>query len=414
VKWATRDILMPRNRIDKREGLMTSLLLKNGTVYDSAQGIKGQRLDVSVQDKKIVEVAANIEPKDFDEVIDVTDKIVAPGLIDLHCHVFHGFNSSGVHPDVVGVGSGVTTVVDGGSAGHSNFGGFPTYILPNSKTRVLCMVHISSTGLSVMPELTGIENIDVEQTARVVLENHPLTRGIKIRAIGPTTETLGVEIVKLAKQAAINSKSRLMVHIGELYHQGKTLTQELLPLLTKGDILTHTFTPNPGKIVDSQGKVLTEVFDAQERGVTLDTAFGRYNFSFEIAKMAMDQGLIPNTISTDMTIPGRQQSAHSMTEMLTRFIALGFSIEDVIKMTTENSAIALDMLDSIGTLMVGNEADVSVLTIVDGDWRVSDVKGNILPANRAIIPYITIKSGEVITPDFGPHPWGFLPRKNIN
>ena len=115
-----------------------------------------------------------------------------------------------------------------------------------------------------------------------------------------------------------------------------------------------------------------------------------------------------------MTIPGRQQSAHSMTEMLTRFIALGFSIEDVIKMTTENSAIALDMLDSIGTLMVGNEADVSVLTIVDGDWRVSDVKGNILPANRAIIPYITIKSGEVITPDFGPHPWGFLPRKNIN
>ena len=91
---------MPRNRIDKREGLMTSLLLKNGTVYDSAQGIKGQRLDVSVQDKKIVEVAANIEPKDFDEVIDVTDKIVAPGLIDLHCHVFHGFNSSGVHPDV--------------------------------------------------------------------------------------------------------------------------------------------------------------------------------------------------------------------------------------------------------------------------------------------------------------------------
>ena len=367
MKWATRDILMPRNRIDKREGLMTSVLLKNGTVYDSAQGIKGQRLDVSVQDKKIVEVAANIEPKAFDEVIDVTDKIVAPGLIDLHCHVFHGFNSSGVHPDVVGVGSGVTTVVDGGSAGHSNFGGFPTYILPNSKTRVLCMVHISSTGLSVMPELTGIENIDVEQTARVVLENHPLTRGIKIRAIGPTTETLGVEIVKLAKQAAINSKSRLMVHIGQLYHQGKTLTQELLPLLTKGDILTHTFTPNPGKIVDSQGKVLTEVFDAQERGVTLDTAFGRYNFSFEIAKMA-----------------------------------------------TENSAIALDMLDSIGTLMVGNEADVSVLTIVDGDWRVSDVKGNILPANRAIIPYITIKSGEVITPDFGPHPWGFLPRKNIN
>lgn len=393
---------------------MTSLLLKGGTVYDSSQGIKAQRLDIAVRDAKIVELAANIEPKDFDEVIDVTNKIVAPGLIDLHCHVFHGFNSSGVHPDVVGVGSGVTTVVDGGSAGHSNFGGFPTYIIPNSKTRVICMVHISSTGLSVMPELTSIENIDVGQTARVVRENYPLTRGIKIRAIGPTTETLGVEIVKLAKQAAIDSKTRLMVHIGELYHQGKTLTQELLPLLTRGDILTHTFTPNPGRIIDTQGKVLPEVFEAQERGVTLDTAFGRYNFSFDIAKMALDQGLIPNTISTDMTIPGRQNSAHSMTEMLTRFVALGFSLEDVIKMTTENSAIALDMLDSIGTLRIGNEADISVLSVVKGDWNVSDVKGNILAASKAIIPYITIKTGDVITPDFGPHPWGFLPSQNIN
>ena len=393
---------------------MTSLLLKGGTVYDSSQGIKAQRLDIAVRDAKIVELAANIEPKDFDEVIDVTNKIVAPGLIDLHCHVFHGFNSSGVHPDVVGVGSGVTTVVDGGSAGHSNFGGFPTYIIPNSKTRVLCMVHISSTGLSVMPELTSIENIDVGQTARVVRENYPLTRGVKIRAIGPTTETLGVEIVKLAKQAAIDSKTRLMVHIGELYHQGKTLTQELLPLLTRGDILTHTFTPNPGRIIDTQGKVLPEVFEAQERGVTLDTAFGRYNFSFDIAKTALDQGLIPNTISTDMTIPGRQNSAHSMTEMLTRFVALGFSLEDVIKMTTENSAIALDMLDSIGTLRIGNEADISVLSVVKGDWNVSDVKGNILAASKAIIPYITIKTGNMITPDFGPHPWGFLPSQNIN
>ena len=393
---------------------MTSLLLKGGTVYDSSQGIKAQRLDIAVRDAKIVELAANIEPKDFDEVIDVTNKIVAPGLIDLHCHVFHGFNSSGVHPDVVGVGSGVTTVVDGGSAGHSNFGGFPTHIIPNSKTRVLCMVHISSTGLSVMPELTSIENIDVGQTARVVRENYPLTRGVKIRAIGPTTETLGVEIVKLAKQAAIDSKTRLMVHIGELYHQGKTLTQELLPLLTRGDILTHTFTPNPGRIIDTQGKVLPEVFEAQERGVTLDTAFGRYNFSFDIAKTALDQGLIPNTISTDMTIPGRQNSAHSMTEMLTRFVALGFSLEDVIKMTTENSAIALDMLDSIGTLRIGNEADISVLSVVKGDWNVSDVKGNILAASKAIIPYITIKTGDMITPDFGPHPWGFLPSQNIN
>ncbi len=382
-------------------------------MYDAAQNIKKQRLDVAVQDTKITELAVDIDPLNFDEVIDVTSKIVSPGLIDLHCHVYHGFNSTGVHPDVAGVGSGVTTVVDGGSAGHSNFGGFPTYVVPDSKTRVLCMVHISSNGLSVMPELRSLDDIDVQETTRVVRENRPLTQGVKIRAIGPTTETEGINIVKLAKQASIDSGTRLMVHIGELYHDGKTLTHELLPLLDIGDIVTHIFTPNRGGIIDSNNKVIPEFIDAQKRGVTLDTAFGRYNFSFDVARTALDQGVVPNTISTDLTLPGRETSVYSMPEMLTRFLALGFSIGDVLKMTTSNSAKALDMADTIGTLKPGNEADISVLEIVDGDWHVSDVKGVFLRTNKAIRPYITLKSGDIITPDLGPHPWGFLPNQSL-
>jgi len=392
---------------------MSNTLLKGGIVYDAAQNIKKQRLDVAVQDTKITELAVDIDPLNFDEVIDVTSKIVSPGLIDLHCHVYHGFNSTGVHPDVAGVGSGVTTVVDGGSAGHSNFGGFPTYVVPDSKTRVLCMVHISSNGLSVMPELRSLDDIDVQETTRVVRENRPLTQGVKIRAIGPTTETEGINIVKLAKQASIDSGTRLMVHIGELYHDGKTLTHELLPLLDIGDIVTHIFTPNRGGIIDSNNKVIPEFIDAQKRGVTLDTAFGRYNFSFDVARTALDQGVVPNTISTDLTLPGRETSVYSMPEMLTRFLALGFSIGDVLKMTTSNSAKALDMADTIGTLKPGNEADISVLEIVDGDWHVSDVKGVFLRTNKAIRPYITLKSGDIITPDLGPHPWGFLPNQSL-
>ena len=388
---------------------MKDLLLRGGRVYDPARGISNQSLDLAVSGGRICEVAKGLDPAGFELVIDVSDRIVAPGMIDLHCHVYHGFNSTGVHPDVAGVGSGVTTVVDGGSAGHANFGGFPAYVVPSSRTRIFCMVHIAANGLSRMPELRSLGDIDVGETARTVLDNRPLTQGVKIRAIGPTTETAGVEIVRLAKRAADESGSRLMVHIGELYHDGPTLTRDLLPLLGPGDILTHAFTPNPGRILDQGGKVISEVFDARDRGVFIDTAFGRFNFSFDVARSALDQGLIPDTIATDMTLPGRAQMVFSMPEMLTRFLALGLSLDQVIEMATANPARALGMGDVLGSLEPGREADISVLEAVSGNWTVSDVKGQTLRTELAIRPVLTVRAGEVVTPDWGPHPWGFLP-----
>lgn len=390
---------------------MKELLLRGGRVYDPARGISNMRLDVAVSGGSICEVAAGLDPSGFELAIDVSDRIVAPGMIDLHCHVYHGFNSAGVHPDVAGVGSGVTTVVDGGSAGYANFGGFPAYVVPSSKTRMFCMVHIAANGLSRMPELRSLDDIDVGETARAVRDNRPLTQGVKIRAIGPTTEIAGVEIVKRAKSAADDSGSRLMVHIGELYHDGATLTRDLLPLLGPGDILTHAFTPNPGRILDQGGKVLPEVLDAKDRGVVIDTAFGRFNFGFDVARSAMDQGLMPDTIATDMTIPGRAQTVFSMPEMLTRFLALGLSLDDVIAMVTANPARALGMGDVLGSLEPGREADISVLEAVSGDWTVSDVKGQTLRTELAIRPTLTVRAGEVIAPDWGPHPWGFLPNR---
>lgn len=390
---------------------MKELLLRGGRVYDPARGISNMRLDVAVSGGSICEVAAGLDPSGFELAIDVSDRIVAPGMIDLHCHVYHGFNSTGVHPDVAGVGSGVTTVVDGGSAGYANFGGFPAYVVPSSKTRMFCMVHIAANGLSRMPELRSLDDIDVGETARAVRDNRPLTQGVKIRAIGPTTEIAGVEIVKRAKSAADDSGSRLMVHIGELYHDGATLTRDLLPLLGPGDILTHAFTPNPGRILDRGGKVLPEVLDAKDRGVVIDTAFGRFNFGFDVARSAMDQGLMPDTIATDMTIPGRAQTVFSMPEMLTRFLALGLSLDDVIAMVTANPARALGMGDVLGSLEPGREADISVLEAVSGDWTVSDVKGQTLRTELAIRPTLTVRAGEVIAPDWGPHPWGFLPNR---
>ncbi len=388
---------------------MIDLLLKGGEVIDPSQGLRG-KMDVAVKDGAVSQVASGISVKEAKRVINVPGKLVVPGLIDLHCHVYEGVNQTGINPDLAGVRSGVTTLVDAGSAGCYTFGGFPQYVVPQSKTRIFCMLHISRTGLNYQPDLSRRDDIDSEETVRVIQAAKPLIQGVKIRAIGPAVAEMGIEMVRLAKRAASDGGVRLMVHIGDRDATDRpTLTRELLPLMEPGDILTHLFTGNPGRIIDDGGKVIPEVLDAQERGVFLDTAHGRMNFSFDVATKALDQGVRPRSISTDLTIPGRQMAVHSMTEMLTRFQALGFSLEDVIRMATVNPAQALGMDDSLGSLTLGRDADITVLEEATGSWVLHDTVGGTLRTDKALTPVLTVKGGEVFSPDWGPRPWGWLP-----
>ena len=392
---------------------MTDLLLKGGEVIDPSQDIRA-KLDVAVTDGVISAVAPDIDPSGASRVINVDGNIVIPGMIDLHTHVYEGINQNGINPDLAGVRSGVTTVLDAGSAGCYTFGGFPRYVVPRAKTRIFCMLHISRVGLSYQPDTSRREDIDIEETVSVIQANRPLIQGVKIRAVGPGVPRMGVEMVRLAKQAATEGGVRLMVHIGDRSIVGgdgsePTITRHLLPLLDKGDIITHLFSGNPGRIIDNSGTIIPEILEAQARGVFLDTAHGRQNFSFDVARAALDQGVNPRSISTDMTPPGRVNTVHSMTEMLARFMALGFSLEDVIRMTTANPAQALGMEDTLGSLAVGRPADISVLKVETGDWLFHDTEGNTLRGDRALVPVVTIKDGEAFSPDWGPRPWGWLP-----
>ena len=392
---------------------MTDLLLKGGEVIDPSQDIRA-KLDVAVTDGVISAVASDIDPSGAARVINVNGNIVIPGMIDLHTHVYEGINQNGINPDLAGVRSGVTTVLDAGSAGCYTFGGFPSYVVPNAKTNIFCMLHISRVGLSYQPDTSRREDIDLEETVSVIKANRPLIQGVKIRAVGPGVPRMGVEMVRLAKQAATEGGVRLMVHIGDRSIADgdgtePTITRQLLPLLDEGDIITHLFSGNPGRIIDENGTVIREILEAQARGVFLDTAHGRQNFSFDVAKAALDQGVQPRSISTDMTPPGRMNTVHSMTEMLARFMALGFSLEDVIRMTTANPASALGMEDTLGSLAVGRPADISVLKEETGDWLFHDTEGNTIRGDKALVPVVTVKDGEPYSPDWGPRPWGWLP-----
>ena len=387
---------------------MNDIILRNGTIIDPVDRIH-TIMDLRIKDDRIDALGSKLESNFGDRIINLSGKLIIPGMIDLHTHVYDGVSSNGVNPDLAGVLSGVTTVVDAGSAGSSTFGGFPSHVIPNSNTQIFCFLHIARAGLSIRPEISSRSDIELEETIDLIKSNKPLIQGVKVRAVSPGAKVLGLDLIKLAKEASTQAGVPLMVHIGDTdYIDGKPLTRGLLPLLDSGDIITHLFTTNPGSILQDE-MIIPEIFEAKERGIFLDTAHGRLNFSFDVARRALDSGLIPDTISTDITLPGRLTTVYSMTEMMTRFLAFGFPIDEVVRMTTLAPAKALGMQDSLGTLSVGRVANVSVLELVSGDWKVSDPLGNKLDVDKAFRPIMTFKSGEMFNPDWGPHEWGWLP-----
>jgi dihydroorotase len=390
---------------------MYDLLLKGGTVIDPAQDLRGV-LDVAVQDGKIARVAANIAKAEARRVIDVPGKTVTPGLIDLHTHVFDGVAANGVHPDIAGVHAGVTTVVDAGSSGCATFSAFPRHILPKCETEVIPLLHICQTGLATNPDIIAESSIDLESTLRVAREHKGLIKGIKARMVSPALEIFGMEMPRLAKRAARESGVPLMVHIGDTTKRyDPNVVRELLPLLEPGDIVTHLFTANPGGVLDTNGKLVPEAKELAARGVWLDTAHGRMNFGFNVGRRVLDQGLTPHCISTDLTIPGRANTVHSMVEIMARFLGMGFTLEQVIAMSTVNPARAIGEVNRLGSLAVGRQADISVLEVREGRWVVYDTLRDSMKIDKTVVPVLTVKRGRVFEPEWGPHPWGWEPER---
>jgi dihydroorotase len=390
---------------------MFDLLLKGGSVLDPAQDVRGA-LDVAVQEGKIARVAGNISASEARRVIHVPGKTITPGLIDLHTHVFDGVAANGVHPDIAGVHAGVTTVVDAGSSGCATFSAFPRHILPKCETEVIPLLHICQTGLATNPDIIAESSIDLDGTLKIARENKGLIKGIKARMVSPALEIFGMEMPRLAKRAARESGVPLMVHIGDTTKRyDPNVIRELLPLLEPGDIVTHLFTANPGGVLDAKGKVVPEAKELAARGVWLDTAHGRMNFGFNVGRRVLDQGVTPHCISTDLTIPGRANTVHSMVEIMARFLGMGFTLDQVIAMSTVNPARAIGEAHRLGSLAVGRQADISVLEVRDGRWVVYDTLRDSMKIDKTVVPVLTVKRGRVFEPEWGPHPWGWEPER---
>ncbi|MCY4555930.1 MAG: amidohydrolase/deacetylase family metallohydrolase [Chloroflexi bacterium] len=370
------------------------LVLSGGNLLDPAQGINDEPRDIAFKDGKVAAVAGHIDPASAAQAIDASGKLITPGLIDLHGHFYHGGNGSAVHADQTCLGSGVTTGVDAGSAGFLNYGAMRDYVFPAHRTRLLAFLHIGAVGLAANRVLGGglhdMRIIDVEQTVQAIKENPDFVFGVKVRMHYDAVARWNAhEAMARARKAASEAGVRLMVHVS-----GTPIPlPDVLEHLGPGDISTHAFNGFPENMLDNSGKIRPEVRAAADRGVVMDVGHAGIHCDVEVVKAAMDQGVIPDTISTDVHIAPAGRIVYLMNDLVSKFHALGMPLADAITASTSRPAEILGLQDSIGSLAVGMEGDAAVWEKRQGRFVWHDMAGHNVDGALRLDTFATIKGG---------------------
>ena len=364
------------------------VVIVGGHVIDPASGLSAI-CDVAIRDGLIATVETNIPAESARRVIDAEGQVVTPGLVDLHTHIYWGATFWGVEPDPIAARSGVTTWIDVGSAGSYNFPGFREYVVNRSQVRAYSFLHLSSIGL-VAPtwELANPGYWDVDLAVETVERNRDVILGIKIRIDNRTTKGVGIEPMKCARELADRVGLPLMTHIAD----GPPTLEELMPYLRPGDILTHCFTGRTMSICGADGHIRPEIRELQEQGLVLDIGHGTGAFSWDVAERMYVDGVMPDTISTDIHQVAVQGPLYDMPTTLTKFLLLGMPLEDVIRRATINPAKAIG-LDHAGTLTVGSPADVALFRLEDGTYTYYDVFMKERHANQRLVSTMPLIDG---------------------
>ena len=371
------------------------LLLTGGTLLDPALGIH-QRRDIAFKDGLVAEVAERIDAAAAANSVDVAGKLITPGLIDLHGHFYHGGNPTAVHPDEICLSSGTTTGIDAGSAGFLNYPAMRDYVFPAHRTRLLAFLHVSGVGLANNRLLGGglhdMRMIDVDQTADAIKGNPGFCFGVKVRMhVNAVAYWNAHDAMKAARAVADQSGSRLMVHVS-----GTPIPlPDVLEFLGPGDICTHAFNGLPENMLDRNFKVRPEVRAAAERGVIMDVAHAGVHCDVEVAKAALDQGLAPTTISTDIHDPPPDRTVYKMNDLVSKFHAMGMSLPDAIAASTSTPAKVLGLESTIGSLAPGMSGDAAVFDLREGNFKWIDSAGHSQEGKVRLDTFLTVRAGQV-------------------
>ncbi|WP_316239092.1 amidohydrolase/deacetylase family metallohydrolase [Bradyrhizobium sp. SZCCHNR1015] len=401
------------------------LLLRGGRVIDPASGIDGLR-DVAIRNGRIAAVQSDILPTSAKDVIDVSGQLVLPGLIDTHAHVYQYVTGRfGMNADMVGVQSGVTSLIDQGGPSCMTLPGFRHFVADQAQSRVYAFLSAYLVGGlegHYYPDLYRPDCVDIDATVKSAVANRDIVRGIKAHAEIGGFARWGIRVIEMAAEIGRRAELPVYVHFGQLWglpasgtngEDVDTILERVIPLLRPGDVLAHPFTRHPGGFVNTKGEVHPVIQAALDRGLKVDVGHGSH-FSYRLARKAIDAGIVPHTLGADIhgynthvpapagtpdehaddeNHPFAGQAKFSLVQAMSSMVALGLTLEQVVPMVTSNPAAMLGLSDQIGALRPGMEADVSVLREQQGRFVLRDNEKTEVIAEKLLQPVCCLRAG---------------------
>ena len=374
--------IAPLIRLSPMRAARYDLIIKGGRVIDPSQRLD-RVADVAVRGGRIAAIRPNIGANEAADVLDARGKLVTPGLIDLHVHVA----TPELTPATL-LRDGVTSMVDGGSAGADNIDAL-VRIAEQAPNRVRIFLNVARTGVTAGGELLDIAAADVEAARRAIAQHRDWIVGVKVRLSQTVAGERDLEALRRARQAA--GSLPVMLHVGQTFSP----LPKILELLNAGDIVTHPYSPPPHGILDDSGHVMPEIRAARRRGVRFDVGNGRTaHITWETVEAATRDGFWPDTISSDITGPGRTFRVFDLPTIVSKFLLLGMPLDEAIACVTSHAAACVPAFTKLGTLRPGAPADVAVLELRDGDFAFVDNIDGTRTGRRKLVASAVVMHGK--------------------
>jgi len=368
------------------------IVIKNGEVRDPSRNLKA-RADVAIQDGKIAEVASEIPAERGRDIIDAKGLYVTPGLVDLHTHIVYGVRS-GIEADPIAARSGTSTWIDAGTFAYDQIEGFRRFIVERNQCRVFGFVYLYPTSRN--PDIDPLKYVSglMDATGRAAAANRDIVLGVKFQVGSNMNGRWSLDFLKVARRLCDEYDLRLLTHISVAPPE----TEEVMALMKPGDVVTHCFNEHTLGIVDrTSGKLKPSVKEARVRGVLFDVGHGSGSFNFESARHALDQGFLPDSISSDIYSANVNGPVFDLPTTMSKLLYAGMTFDDVLKCSTVNPSKVVTPLPLLGTLQVGAPGDVALLSVDDGAFELIDAQRNKVTAKQRIVSHMTICKGKRLT-----------------
>ncbi|MBI1896752.1 MAG: amidohydrolase/deacetylase family metallohydrolase [Acidobacteria bacterium] len=365
------------------------ILIRNGEVRDPGQKLR-RRADVAIRNGRIAAVEDRIAPERALDVIDASGLYVVPGLVDLHTHCYHSATATGIEADPVAARSGVTTWVDAGTFGYSQMPGFRRFIVNPAQVRIYGFVYLYMNDRNPDDDAIRYIRSQMRATGETATRNRDIILGVKVQVGSNMSGRYSPEIFRIARELCDKYKLKMMAHISFAPPE----TDEVMPQMRPGDVVTHCYNTHTIGILDANKKVRASVREARSRGVHFDVGHGSGSFNFAIARQALEQGFPPDSISTDVYSSNINGPVYDLPTTMSKLLALGMSFDDVVEKCTAAPARVVDRLPGMGSITAGGPADLALLAIESGSFQLIDSQKNLLKTEKRIVSRLTICRGK--------------------